>query len=148
MLSPACVVVIPLGSALLPTSSSLPGSANEAGHLILPYLALLRAGFTLPVQLLGPRCALTAPFHPYHGSKKPWRYLFCGTCRSLRLEAQPPVVNRRVALWRPDFPPSGASPLSDYLSAEPRLKDTIRLSACKFWLMPNDFKAIIFFCLR
>jgi len=30
-----------------------------------PYLALLRAGFAVPFLLPGPRCALTAPFHPY-----------------------------------------------------------------------------------
>ena len=31
----------------------------------LPYLALLRTGFTLPLLLPEARCALTAPFHPY-----------------------------------------------------------------------------------
>ena len=30
-----------------------------------PYLALLQAGFTVPVLLPGPRWALTPPFHPY-----------------------------------------------------------------------------------
>jgi hypothetical protein len=35
------------------------------GPSLLPYLALLRVGFTLPAKLLPPRCALTAPFHPY-----------------------------------------------------------------------------------
>jgi len=35
------------------------------GPSLLPYLALLRVGFTLPAELLPPRCALTAPFHPY-----------------------------------------------------------------------------------
>ena len=30
-----------------------------------PYLVLLRTGFTLPDLLPDPRCALTAPFHPY-----------------------------------------------------------------------------------
>src|ERR1035438_2745540 len=33
--------------------------------LLLPYLVLLRVGFTLPAGLLRPRCAFTAPFHPY-----------------------------------------------------------------------------------
>ena len=32
---------------------------------MLPYLALLRAGFCLPPVLPRARCALTAPFHPY-----------------------------------------------------------------------------------
>ena len=35
---------------------------------VLPYLALLRAGFCLPPMLPPARCALTAPFHPYLGS--------------------------------------------------------------------------------
>ena len=67
---------------LLPAASSnLPG--HDAGsHLNeqavpCPYMVLLRMGFTMPVLLPDRRCALTAPFHPYHGT--PWRYLFCGT---------------------------------------------------------------------
>ena len=49
--------------------SDLPGSG--AGHAsspvggALPYLVLLRVGFTLPPVLPPARCALTAPFHPY-----------------------------------------------------------------------------------
>src|SRR5438552_12779051 len=38
---------------------------QRSGPLLLPYLVLLRVGFTLPAELLRPRCALTAPFHPY-----------------------------------------------------------------------------------
>jgi len=30
-----------------------------------PYLVLLPVGFAVPSLLPGPRCALTAPFHPY-----------------------------------------------------------------------------------
>ena len=52
------------------------------------YLVLLRVGFTLPLILLSVRCALTAPFHPYHfipqepnPIRKEWRYIFCGTLR-------------------------------------------------------------------
>jgi len=33
-----------------------------------PYLVLLPVGFTLPAMLPSPRCALTAPFHPYLSS--------------------------------------------------------------------------------
>src|SRR3954470_7757897 len=36
---------------------------------VLPYLALLRAGFCLPPVLPRARCALTAPFHPYSPSR-------------------------------------------------------------------------------
>jgi len=38
---------------------------KRSGPLLLPYLVLLRVGFALPAGLLLPRCALTAPFHPY-----------------------------------------------------------------------------------
>ena len=65
-----------------------------------PYLVLLRVGFTLPPALLPERCALTAPFHPYHCMERAfgrdprisldafpkvcsmqWRYVLCGTGR-------------------------------------------------------------------
>jgi len=67
-----------LGSALPRASNGLPGSCSEAGRLILPYLAFLRAGFALPPLSPEARCALTAPFHPYLSSSAR-RYLFCGT---------------------------------------------------------------------
>jgi len=65
--------IIPLGPALLPGSSDLPGSlAGRASPRpearapgLLPYLVLLRVGFAVPWALLHRRCALTAPFHPY-----------------------------------------------------------------------------------
>ena len=48
-----------------------------------PYLVLLRTGFTLPDLLPDPRCALTAPFHPYRAvAGEPCeggRFAFCGT---------------------------------------------------------------------
>jgi hypothetical protein len=40
-----------------------PAEADE----LLPYLVLLRVGFSLPWRSLARRCALTAPFHPYLG---------------------------------------------------------------------------------
>ncbi len=48
---------------------------------VLPYLVLLRTGFTLPCLLPAMRCALTAPFHPYPAETG--RYIFCGTFRRL-----------------------------------------------------------------
>jgi len=64
--------VIPLGRALLRGSSDLPGSCDAPSRhvrpprrMLLPYLVLLRVGFSLPPSLLTARCALTAPFHPY-----------------------------------------------------------------------------------
>ncbi len=41
-------MVMYLGTPLPATSSDLPGSSSEAGHLILPYLVLHQVGFTLP----------------------------------------------------------------------------------------------------
>ena len=51
------------------------GTGIEAGHFILPYLALLRVGFVRPGRYRIPLCgtslsgsgrwALTPPFHPY-----------------------------------------------------------------------------------
>ena len=63
--------------------SDLPGS--RADHtLTLPYLVLLRAGFTLPLLLPAARCALTAPFHPCRSAgSRLRRSVFCGTFRRL-----------------------------------------------------------------
>ena len=44
-----------LGFALPRTSNGLPGSYSETGRLILPYLAFLRAGFTMPLLSPGTR---------------------------------------------------------------------------------------------
>jgi hypothetical protein len=75
---------------------------KRSGPLLLPYLVLLRVGFALPAGSLRPRCALTAPFHPYLVKR---RFIFCGTFREIRFERIPPAVSRHAALWRPDFPP-------------------------------------------
>ena len=96
-----------------------------------PYLVLLRVGFALPAALLQRRCALTAPFHPYHAAvaaprpgamplKEPQRRrggMFSvalsveyrvPTLRDQREESAPetlPDVIRHTALWSSDFPP-------------------------------------------
>ena len=91
---------IPLGCALLRSSSDLPGGVEEPPSRakpsrktrwraepacvppkreLPPYLVLLRVGFALPATLLPQRCALTAPFHPYPAAAG--RYVFCGTFR-------------------------------------------------------------------
>ena len=51
-----------------PNVTARPQATNpEAARAtpLLPYLVLLRVGFTLPRLLPAARCALTAPFHPY-----------------------------------------------------------------------------------
>jgi len=67
-----------------------------------PYLLLHRVGFSVPVRLPGPRCALAAPFHPCHARlSAPFGGLFsvalsCGSPR--------PAVSRHSTLRCPDFP--------------------------------------------
>lgn len=62
------------------------------------YLVLLQVGFALPQLLPVARCALTAPFHPYH---------FHGGIFSVALSvgSRLPGVTWHFVLWSPDFPP-------------------------------------------
>ncbi len=58
-------------------NSCFPALPQKAGR---PYSVLLPVGFTLPALLPGPRCALTAPFHPCHRTRRFFRrFVFCGT---------------------------------------------------------------------
>jgi len=41
-----------------------------------PYSILLPVGFTVPVLLPGPRCALAAPFRPYPSEDKAVSFLW------------------------------------------------------------------------
>src|ERR1700728_3448811 len=97
----ACVTAIPLGRRLPGTSSDLPGRPDldidpETLRTFVrrasrrPYSVLLPVGFAVPPALPPARCALTAPFHPYHRLPFPrpqagervgwgWRYVLCGT---------------------------------------------------------------------
>lgn len=66
-----------------------------------PYAALLRVGFTMRALLPRPRCALTAPFHPYLCPKGPsavcslWHFPYGYPRRAL------PAT---LGSWSPDFP--------------------------------------------
>ena len=56
--------------------------ANPRGSIrSSPCLVLLPVGFALPVLSPEPRCALTAPFHPYREApcEAARRFVFCGT---------------------------------------------------------------------
>jgi hypothetical protein len=82
--------------------------SNGAGRSSSPIWSCSAWGLPCRRGLLRPRCALTAPFHPYPKLKQnpnPRRYFFCGTFRETRFERAPPAVSRHAALWRPDFPP-------------------------------------------
>jgi len=55
---------------------------TEAGSFVVPYLALLPMGFSVPRRLLGGRWALTPPFHPYRCTYSlSGGFFFCGTIR-------------------------------------------------------------------
>ena len=74
------------------------------GRAILPYLVLLRVGFSLPLRLPATRCALTAPFHPYQQVRGPAGGTFSvALIRKAGFEPALPAVSRHAALWRPDF---------------------------------------------
>jgi hypothetical protein len=96
---------IRLGRRLLRGSSDLPGSRNGAGRSSSPIWSCSAWGLPCRRALPQPRCALTAPFHPYQLPCGNRRYIFCGTFRKTRFERVPPAVSRHAALWRPDFPP-------------------------------------------
>ncbi len=69
---------------------------------MLPYLALLQAGFAVPSPLPSTRCALTAPFHP---CRRACARLGGLLSVALSVGSRPPGVTWRRTLWSPDFPP-------------------------------------------
>ncbi len=74
------------------------------------YSVLLPVGFAVPLPSPETRCALTAPFHPYHGQYATRRGGLFSVALSLRLARPAPVNPRRtlsgtVRPWSPDFPP-------------------------------------------
>src|SRR6185369_6946085 len=63
-------MAIPLGRPSPGASRDLPENLARKGAWAgcpapFSYLVLLPVGFTMPAPLPEPRCALTAPFHPY-----------------------------------------------------------------------------------
>jgi hypothetical protein len=69
---------------------------------LLPYLALLQAGFSSRRVLPPTRCALTAPFHP---CRHPCGCLGGLFSVALSVGSRPPGVTWRLVHWSPDFPP-------------------------------------------
>ena len=135
--SVAAVMVIPLGRPSLDGSSDLPGSMAPRAKThpgrchpgFLPYLVLLRVGFTMPRSLLAGRCALTAPFHPYPAKR--------GGMFSVALSVERPCKTprhvKRVS-GAPRRRPPGRYPahcsaefgLSSLVAAQPRKNASVR----------------------
>ena len=95
--------IIPLGPPLPMASSSLTRESRTGRPQSLPYLALLRMGFTeLPTSppALVSSCLTLSPL-PRHGQA------LAGGLLSVALSlGSPPVpVKDHPALWSPDFPP-------------------------------------------
>ncbi len=106
---------IPLGQVLQPASRDQPGRRNgnvPACHVAMqagrPYSVLLPVGFTLPAPLPAPRCALTAPFHPYPRWLTPCRAV-CFLWHCPWGHPRRPLAGT-VFPWSPDFPPPGRKP--------------------------------------
>jgi hypothetical protein len=77
---------IHLGRGSLPASSSLPGSRADrtCGSLrLLPYLALLRVGFSVPRTVTRRAVRSYRTFSPLPALLALRRYVFCGTFRGL-----------------------------------------------------------------
>ncbi len=79
------MMAIHLGRPLPNASRDQPGqrAKNEPcgakAAACRPYSVLLPVGFTMPAPSRAPRCALTAPFHPYLPAEADRRFAFCGT---------------------------------------------------------------------
>ena len=116
------VTIIPLAPPSLTGSSGLPGSFERAVLIALPYLALLRAGFSLPPVLPRARCALTAPFHHCLPA---CAGVSCVFSVPLSFGLPRPGVTRRTALRSSDFPPASAR-FARFGAASPQLQ----LRAC------------------
>ena len=108
VLSPATVArnrvtIIPLGPSLPMASSSLTREPRTGRPQALPYLALLRMGFTkLPTSppALVSSCLTLSPL-PRRGQAAAGGLLSV----ALSLGSPPVPVRDHPALWSPDFPP-------------------------------------------
>jgi hypothetical protein len=87
---------------------------DQGGPPLVPYLALLRVGFAVPLPLPAARCALTAPFHPYLCSASG----AIGGLLSVALSvaSRRPGVTRHPALRSSDFPRHPKVPRSSLAS--------------------------------
>src|SRR5512142_479626 len=119
---PACAAkIIHLPRALPRWSSNLPGSFQRKRAVpLLPYLVLLRRGFTSRSRSRGPRCALTAPFHPC--LLRVLAHATIGGLFSVALSVALPRLDviQPAARRSSDFPPRPDEPAAAILRSAPR----------------------------
>ncbi len=70
-----------------------------------PYSVLLPVGFTMPAPLPDPRCALTAPFHPYLPSQLALRRQAVRSLWHFPWGCPRRTLSGTVCQGSPDFPP-------------------------------------------
>ena len=115
--------VIPLGASSPIRSSSLPGP--DAGHVMRSLFGLAPGGVCRAGLLPGSRCALTAPFHPCHASRRiVRRYLSV----ALSVGSRRPGITWHRALWSPDFPRHPRPPKWTWMT---RLPGRLRRRHCR-----------------
>ena len=73
-----------------------PRATSRNRPICRPYSVLHPVGFSMPVTLPPPRCALAAPFRPY--PPKGRRYPFCGTFPRYPCEHRPGVTRHRCSV--------------------------------------------------
>ena len=130
--------VIPLGLTSPSGSSNLPGSS--AGHANAPLFGLAPSGVCHATRRCPrARCALTAPFHPYHARlATPFGGLFSV---ALSVGSRRPGVTWHSALWSPDFPRNACAPRdhpADSVTIVPR--ETGGQQARWAWLLVRKLK--------
>ncbi len=112
--------VIPLGRRSLSGSSNLPGSRNGAGRSCSPIWSCSAWGLPCQRPLPEPRCALTAPFHPYLAGIAPRPAVLFSV-----------VLSVKLALSESPRPLAGMPPYGDRTFLPPnRLAALERATAC------------------
>jgi hypothetical protein len=94
------VVIIYLGLPLPTRSCNLPGSHNETGRLILPYLVLLQTGFTKPPASPPTLVSSYLTVSPLPRPESRGGLLSA----ALSVGSLPLGVTQHPALWSSDFP--------------------------------------------
>ena len=125
--------VIPLGPELLPGSSDLPGSRNGASRSCSPIWSCSAWGLPCRRPLPAPRCALTAPFHPYRAGISPRPAVLFSVALSVKLalSASPrPLAGMLLCGDRTFLPSDLSAGTGDHPSGRPKYIMTETVGRC------------------